>query len=256
MKRKARHMKVRKIRKKSRKVWLVAVAIVLAIAAGCAVYVNDYYRALPEALAVLEQAPESVTVFEEKNEQIVFMPEEVKAGLIFYPGGKVQYEAYAPLMAELAEQGILCVLLHMPGNLAVLNMNAADGILGEYPDVEEWYIGGHSLGGSMAASYIDKHAEELDGLVLLAAYSTADLTGDGVKVISVFGSEDKVLNEEKYKEYRGNLPEDFYEEIIEGGNHAYFGMYGMQEGDGDAGITVEEQIQYTANTIIGQILVN
>lgn len=243
-------MKKSKAEKKSRRVWLIAVVIILAMVVGCAVYINDYYRALPEALAVLEQAPESVTILEEENKQIVFMPEEVEAGLIFYPGGKVQYEAYAPLMAELAEQGALCVLMHMPGNLAVLDMNAADGILEKHPEVEAWYIGGHSLGGSMAASYIDKHAEDFDGLILLAAYSTADLKDDDLKVISIYGSEDKVLNAEKYEEYRDNLPEDFTEVIIDGGNHAGFGTYGTQEGDGVAAISNAEQIEQTADVIV------
>ncbi|MBP3544180.1 MAG: alpha/beta hydrolase, partial [Lachnospiraceae bacterium] len=144
-------------------------------------------------------------------------------------------------------------LLHMPGNLAVLDMNAADGILQEYPEIEEWYIGGHSLGGSMAASYIDKHADEFEGLVLLAAYSTADLTDDDLKVISIYGSEDKVLNLEKYEEYRENLPENLGEVIIQGGNHAQFGIYGAQEGDGAAVISNAEQIERTAGVIVEQV---
>lgn len=246
-------MKKSKAGRKGGGVRLIIGVIMLAMAAGCAVYINDYYQALPEAMAVMEQAPEGVTILKEENKQIVFMPEEVAAGLIFYPGGKVQYEAYAPLMAELAEQGILCVLLHMPGNLAVLDMNAADGIVAQYPEVETWYIGGHSLGGSMAASYIDKHADEFEGLVLLAAYSTADLTDDDLEIIAIYGTEDQVLNAEKYEEYRGNLPEDFHEEIIEGGNHAYFGTYGHQEGDGEARITNAEQIQYTVDVLVEQM---
>lgn len=246
-------MKKSKSGKKNSRIWLVIGVVVLVMTAGCIVYINDYYHALPEALAVLEQAPEGIAISEVKNKQIVFAPENAQAGLIFYPGGKVQYEAYVPLMTELAEDGFLCVLLHMPGNLAVLDMNAADGILQEYPEIEEWYIGGHSLGGSMAASYIDKHADEFEGLVLLAAYSTADLTDDDLKVISIYGSEDKVLNLEKYEEYRENLPENLGEVIIQGGNHAQFGIYGAQEGDGAAVISNAEQIERTAGVIVEQV---
>ena len=122
--------------------------------------------------------------------------------------------------------------------------------------MEEWYIGGHSLGGSMAASYLDAHAEVLNGLVLLASYSTADLTDDHVEVISVYGSEDGVLNGEKYKQYRGNLPDDAWEVVIEGGNHAGFGVYGVQEGDGEALISGEEQLRQTAEVILEFILEN
>ena len=106
---------------------------------------------------------------------LVFLPEDPKRGLIFYPGGKVEETAYAPLMREAAENGTLCVLLKMPLRLAVLDVNAADGIQTAYPVVKNWYISGHSLGGSMAASYAAKHTETFQGLILLAAYSTEDL---------------------------------------------------------------------------------
>ena len=245
-------MKKSKSGKKNSRIWLVIGVVVLVMTAGCAIYINDYYHALPEALAVLEQAPEGVTISEVENKHIVFEPENAEAGLIFYPGGKVQYEAYAPLMAKLAEKGFLCILLHMPGNLAVLDMNAADGIPEEYPEVETWYIGGHSLGGSMAASYLDKHVEDFAGLVLLAAYSTADLTEDDLEAISIYGTEDQVLNAEKYDEYYVNLPVDLVEVIIDGGNHAQFGTYGFQEGDGEAKISSEAQIEQTVDVIVKQ----
>lgn len=168
---------------------------------------------------------------------------------MLYPGGKVEYTAYAPLMLALAERDVLCVLIPMPCNLAVLHPNAAEGIPEQFPEIENWYIGGHSLGGSMAASYGVKHSEELGGLVLLAAYSTADLTDSGLDVLSMYGSEDGVLNMEKYESYRGNLPETTVEIVIPGGNHALFGSYGAQDGDGEASISPAEQIQYVAERI-------
>lgn len=241
-------------RKSHKKHWFLGGMIILSIVAGCIFYINDYYRALPEALAVVAEPAEGIIVTEEKNDRIIFEPEDAKAGLIFYPGGKVQYEAYAPLMEALAERGIQCVLLHMPANLAVLDMNVAEGITEEYPDIENWYIGGHSLGGSMAASYVADHTEEFEGLILLASYSTAVLQDSGLDVVSIYGSEDEVLNLEKYDKYCINLPKDFHEEVIEGGNHAYFGMYGNQEGDGAAIVTNEEQIQSTVDIIVERII--
>ena len=121
---------------------------------------------------------------------------------------------YAPLLHDLAEDGILCVLVKMPCNLAVLDMNAADSIPERFSEVTDWYIGGHSLGGAMAASYAAKHTDELDGLVLLAAYSTADLTDSGLRVYAAYGSEDGVLNREKYEADRTNLPQDTTETVI------------------------------------------
>ena len=222
---------------------LVAVLLVV----GCALYVGDYYSAEVTAAAAMAG---SETVSVEKTEKMtVFSPENPTAGFLFYPGGKVEYTAYAPLMLALAERDVLCVLIPMPCNLAVLNPNAAEGIPELYPEIESWYIGGHSLGGSMAASYGAKHPEKLQGLILLAAYSTADLTDSGLDVLSIYGSEDGVLNMEKYESNRGNLPEATVEIVIPGGNHARFGGYGPQDGDGKAGISASEQVQYTAGAI-------
>lgn len=153
-------------------------------------------------------------------------------------------------MQACAEQGILCVLVEMPFRLAVLDMNAADGIQEQYPEIEDWYIGGHSLGGSMAASYLADHAEEYKGLILLGSYSTVDLSKTDLDVLSIYGSEDKVLNREKYDANKSNLPDDFRERVIDGGCHAYFGMYGAQDGDGTPTISNEEQITLTADVIL------
>lgn len=170
-------------------------------------------------------------------------------GLIFYPGGKVEYEAYAPLMQAIAQKGILCVLVHMTGNLAVLDMNAADGIQKEFPDIQSWYIGGHSLGGAMVASYVSKHTNEYKGLVLLGAYSPKDLSKSGLKVICLYGTNDQILDKKSYNANIKNLPENFVEDVIAGGCHGYFGDYGHQKGDGKATISVEEQTAYTADKI-------
>ena len=237
--------------KRKRKIFIITVSIALALAmivGACAIYLGDYYRADYEAIGAF--LPQGTTFKEDSDGTIVFEPEGATKGLIFYPGGKVEYRAYVPLMQACAEKGILCVLVEMPFNLAVLDVNAADGIQREYPEIEDWYIGGHSLGGSMAASYLAGHTEDYEGLILLGSYSTADLSDTDLEVLSVFGSEDQVMNREKYDENKSNLPTDFTETVIEGGCHAYFGMYGAQEGDGTPTITNEEQIRITVENIV------
>lgn len=102
----------------------------------------------------------------------------------------------------------------------------------------------------MAASYLSKHVDDYEGLILLGAYSTADLSDTELRVLSLYGSEDLILNKEKYKENRLNLPLSFVEIAIEGGCHSYFGMYGAQEGDGVPEITVEEQLRITVEEIV------
>ena len=238
-----------KQKKKSfpRRVFLCLLVVLLAACIAFGVYVSDYYHADPAAEDALV-SDDTVTVAEQ-DRCWIFAPESPTAGLIFYPGGKVENTAYAPLLHDLAEDGILCVLVKMPCNLAVLDMNAADGIPERFPEVTSWYIGGHSLGGAMAASYASKHADKLDGLVLLAAYSTADLTDSGLRVYSTYGSEDGVLNREKYEADRANLPQDTSETVIDGGCHAGFGSYGAQKGDGTPVISAEEQQQQTADAL-------
>lgn len=243
---------------KRRRIWTVlgvVFAILLMLCIGFAVYVGDYYHA--DEASVQAMAPaDGLSISKTGKDTIVFAPSDPKAGLIFYPGGKVEYTAYALLMRACAEQGILCVLVKMPCNLAVLDVNAADGIAGQYPEINTWYIGGHSLGGAMAATYAANHSSELDGLILLAAYSTSDLKDAGLKVLSVYGTEDTVLDLEKYEEYRGNFPIGTSEFIIDGGCHAGFACYGPQDGDGSPTVTSEEQIALTAKEIIAVMLEN
>ena len=241
--------------KNKRKILIISISIVAALAiifGACAIYLGDYYRADEGAIAVF--APEdNVTVSTLDGGNVVFEPQNAKVGLIFYPGGKVEANAYQPLMAELACEGVLCVLVEMPFNLAVFDINAADGIQEQYPEIEDWYIGGHSLGGSMAASYLADHVDEYEGLILLGSYSTADLSNTDLDVLSIYGSEDKVLNREKYDENKSNLPDGFCEVVIDGGCHAYFGMYGAQDGDGTPTISNHEQIGLTVEHIINAV---
>lgn len=248
-------MKFFKTRKKVTKVISLIGILAVGVVIACAVYLGDYYHADVECIEAFT-VENSVEMQIGENGDITFVPEEATTGFIFYPGGKVEYTAYVPLMEELASEGILCVLVEMPFNLAVLDSNAAEGITDQYSEIEDWYIGGHSLGGSMAASYLSGCVEDFEGLILLGAYSTADLSGTDVSVLSVYGSEDLVMNREKYDENKTNLPEDFEEVIIEGGCHAYFGMYGSQDGDGTPSITNEEQIRMTEDAITTFIRMN
>lgn len=233
-----------------RRVLLGILAVLLLIGIACFIYIKNYYHADQAAIDEY-RVKTGYTIPTEtlENGYKVYAPEGATTGLIFYPGGKVEYTSYAPLMETCASYGILCILVEMPANLAVLDKNAADGLQEQYPDITSWYIGGHSLGGSMAASYVADHIETFDGLVLLGAYSTEDLTDTGLSVLSLYGSEDQVLNRKKYEEYKSNLPTDYQEVIIEGGCHAGFGMYGTQKGDGTPTITNEEQIKQTAEQI-------
>lgn len=212
---------------------LICAALVLALCAGAFfIYVGDYYRADTAAIGAYTVSVEAA--------------DHSDIGFIFYPGGKVEAGAYSAIIENLNARGFSAYLVPMPFNLAFFGINKADGIISAHPEVGHWYIGGHSLGG-VAASIYASGSERIEGVVLLGSYSTKDLSDK--RVLSVYGSEDGVLNRKAYGENKINLPADFEEVVIEGGCHAGFGMYGAQSGDGTPGISSAEQIDTTAELI-------
>ena len=234
--------------KKSRPL-IITVCSVVVLALVFVIYIATYYRADVAAINAYGESyfEDDTIVYMEDNGNIVVAPSDAKAGFIFYPGGKVEHTSYLPLMIALANRGILSVIVEMPCNLAVFDINAADGIADSFPEIENWYIGGHSLGGAMAAKYLAKNTDKLDGIVLLASYSTELL--ENTRALTLYGDLDKVMNYNKLEKYILNLPIGSDETQIVGGNHAYFGMYGEQRGDGKAQISAIEQIDLAARCI-------
>lgn len=219
-----------KRRKRVRVIMIVLAALLVVLFGGFYIYTLDYYRADDYAVQVLS----SGTNIETAENTIVIRPDKVmdkNIGLIFYPGGKVEATAYVPFLEKLSQEGITCVLVKMPFNLAVFNVNAAEKVYDEFPDIQTWVLAGHSLGGAMASSYAGSHTERLVGLILLGAYPVNDAT---IPTIAIYGSEDIKLDVSKLEGTENKLE-------IAGGNHAYFGNYGEQEGDGTATITREAQ---------------
>ena len=215
--------------KKWLKITLISLACLLLIAgAGFFLYVSDYYHADELAVATM---PGSTT--ETVGKLTILSPStSTDTGFIFYPGGKVEHTAYLPLLEQLRQQGITCVLVEMPFHLAVFDPAAADKVMDTLPDIQNWYMGGHSLGGAMASDYASGHPDKVQGLVLLGAYLYGDFPAE--RSLTLYGSEDRVLDRSKIT-YTENVIE------IEGGNHAQFGNYGPQKGDGTATITAQEQ---------------
>ena len=174
------------------------------------------------------------------------------AALVFYPGGKVDSEAYAPLMKKLAAGGVDCFLLRLPFRLAVLDMNAADRVVSGY-DYKYLLVGGHSLGGVAAAAYSDSHADKICGSVLLASYPSGKMSENAPPVLSVYGTRDGVMDPDKFREAQPYLPPFSVTEQISGGNHAGFGDYGAQDGDNEATITADKQQEQTAALVFSWV---
>lgn len=237
-------------KKKGRKIAAAVMGLILIVMLSAFFYVKDYYHS-DERVKKYLQGNEQVAVSEIADGLFVDGPGE-EAAVVFYPGAKVEYTAYLPLFYGLAEQGVDCLLIKMPCNLAILGQNKAGDIMETY-EYKHWYLAGHSLGGAMAASYAAGHAESFDGLILLAAYPTRDLKGEQLSVLSVYGSEDGVLNMEKLEEGRLLMPAGYTELCMEGGNHAGFGNYGKQKGDGEAKISSEKQQKQTIEAVMQMI---
>lgn len=235
---------------KSRKIIISVLAAAAALCIAMAVYLCDYYSS---EYTVEQIAASNAEIKYDENSSGTFIDgagtEDI---LIFYPGGKVEYTSYLPLLTEFAEKGIDCYLLKMPGNLAVFSPNAADKVI-ENIDAENIYVGGHSLGGAMAASYAAHNTDSLKGLLLLGAYPTEEISGEDFTVVSIYGSKDTIVNRDKIKDGRKLIMCDYNEYVIDGGNHAWFGAYGVQDGDGEAEITQEEQWSVTCSEFLKAI---
>lgn len=234
------------MKKRTKIIVAILVAVIAALGIAMGIYANDYYRAVDVDEYITSN--DTVTVSQIDEGYFFDGPGEDKA-LIFYPGAKVEDTAYAPMMKSLAEQGVDCFLIKMPMKLAILGANKANNIRAKYK-YDNYYLAGHSLGGAMAANYASEHLNDYSGLFLLAAYPTKDLTVAQFPVVFIYGDNDKVLNREKLEVGFTLVTNDYQKVEIAGGNHAQFGSYGVQDGDGSATITPEEQWKITVDTIL------
>ncbi len=224
-------------------IFLVAVA---GLALGTAYSLAASYEPSETALdALVSDSFVSVTT---GNRLIVFAPVGTtpETGLIFYPGGLVDFRAYAPVLRRIASQGYSVFTPAMPLNLAFLDSNAADKIISEHPEIMHWVIGGHSLGGVAAASYTEQ-STVIEGVIFWASYPQgAGLRDRSIKALSIYGTHDGLISSDQINRSRDNLPAETLYIAIEGGNHAQFGSYGLQNGDNISSISPEMQFDRIA----------
>lgn len=232
---------------------LIITALVVIVLLAISYFISHLFYHADETILIALESKSNIEVTETSN-YYAFKPTATEAttGFILYPGALVDADAYAPLMAQLAEGSTTSFIAKMPFDLAIFKEDAATSIIEAYPTIQNWYIGGHSLGGVMAASYASKHPDLIKGVAFLASYPNKSLKDQDFKVLSLYGSNDQVLNMTTYEKAQSLLPTDtthFTEIIIPGGNHANFGNYGPQSGDGTATISQYKQQQITATAI-------
>lgn len=218
-----------------RTVLLVLVALLALAVVAFVVWASLARPAEPAALqAVIDDAEVEVTL----GAVVELRPAGVEPsrGVVFYPGARVHREAYVASWAPIvAATDTLVLIPRMPLNLAFFGRSRADGLIADTPGIDEWWVGGHSLGGAMAASWLgDQEPGALDGLTLWASFSTAGAgleDRDELSVLSVSGSRDGLATPQDIDERRDLLPEDARMVEVEGMNHAQFGAYGPQARD-------------------------
>ncbi len=208
------------------------------------------------------------TLIETKDALILSSSDSPIETLIFYPGGLVDPHSYLKWQDELITKrnSLQVVTVKMPSNLAVFGIQKGQHVLEAYPEMTSWYVAGHSLGGAMATNFVEQNASKIDGLIYLAAYPGDDrLKSTSIPVFSISASEDGLTTPEKISErfsylptpYHMNSTDDFPEDLrnntlyfeIQGGNHAQFGNYGIQNNDGKATISTDEQQEITVELI-------
>jgi pimeloyl-ACP methyl ester carboxylesterase len=222
--------------------WIAVILLagLTIVSTAFVIWANDAYPAGDVALQALN-SDSQVTVT--KGDYITFQPSNLQpeTGFIFYPGGRVDYRAYAPVLRMIAENGYLVALVYAPLNMAFFDVNAAAQVQAEHPEIRSWAVGGHSLGGAMASVFAKDHLTQLDGVIFFASYPADDsLKNANLKVLSIYGTND-MAGMETFEEKKSLLPADTKYVVIQGGNHAQFGSYGPQEGDNPATISAEEQ---------------
>lgn len=190
---------------------------------------------------------------QQENDWLVFTPtEQTKTGVIIYPGAKVEPEAYSYYAQQLAESGYTIIIPNMNFNFAIFDINEAESIMKQFTDIEQWVIGGHSLGGVAAASFAYDHLSSISGLILLASYPSDanDFSHTDLPILSLYAQYDQLTTVETINETKQLLSSEATLSEVTGGNHAQFGMYGKQDGDGEATISVKEQQQFIAKETI------
>lgn len=236
-----------------RKIWkvLLGVLIVIALIAGWGAWkIFTPYQPDETAAAALAEVADAVKVNEQEH-WVGFEPvKRSGTGVILYPGALVKPESYAPLARRLAEKGHHVIIAKMPLNLALISPDLANEVLKAYPK-EAFVIGGHSLGGVMAARYAAAHPDQVKGVFFLASYpdNKGNLKDKNLPVISLLGSDDGVVKMENVQSGRTYLPTNTLYFTVEGGNHAQFGSYGVQKGDNLAKISAAEQWNQTVTAL-------
>lgn len=225
----------------------IVLIFVILLTLYCLFHVNHAEKSLSEYKSKYKDVS-----IEEAEDNLIIISNKEKvsdSALVFYPGALVEYTAYIPLLAQVAESGSCVYLTKMPLNMAIFDVDRAEDIMEDNRDVNSWYIGGHSMGAAMALKEIKENPDLFCGIISLGASTKYDISGTEIRMLSVYGSNDTIVGS-SYEEYESNNSSKTTAFCLDGGNHAQFGDYGKQLGDSDATISADEQRSITADLIV------
>lgn len=235
--------------------WIIRGLLIAALALGAFYAYDNFvspYRSTPDVVGSMLTDDDVIV---STTPRLTFRPadQEPTVGVIFYTGARVDPDAYAPIARQVADEGYFVVVVKHPFNFAVLGVSAASDVLVEYPEISSWIMAGHSMGGAMAAEFAERN-QRISGLILLASYpdASSNLAFRNLNTLVVYGSEDGLVSPAEIEQNSADvLPKTTELMLIPGGNHAQFGNYGPQIGDGLASITRNDQQAACIKAILG-----
>jgi hypothetical protein len=222
---------------------IVLVSLMLLLVGGMVIWsITGTYPAGETAIKALE-SDALVSVSTDRWIEFRNQSKDSKTGIIFYPGGLVEPEAYAPVLRTLAEEGYFIVITPMPLNLAIFNSNEANKVMQAYPEIDRWVVAGHSLGGATAGIYAAANLDKIDGVFFWDSYPPqgSDLSESSIPALSIFGTRNSFPNTDNFDSQRPLHPANTRFVPIEGASHAQFGDYGPQAGDVEPQMSMEAQ---------------
>ncbi|TWT24707.1 alpha/beta hydrolase [Planomicrobium sp. CPCC 101110] len=226
---------------------ILQVLVLLSVLSASAFFIYAQFQYSPSGV-LKEQV--NMKEIETGEEGLLFRPGTANGkGVIFYQGAKVQEEAYAYLAEKLSEQGFLVVVPQMPLNFGIFGVDKADAAISSHPEIDQWFIGGHSLGGVAASMYAQKHQGKMAGLYFLGSYPASDFSEGSLPMLSIYAENDGLATIADIKENRALFSQESTFIEIRGGNHAQFGLYGKQKGDNAADIAPIDQQNQVAEAL-------
>lgn len=241
---------MRKTVKTSLRILALLAAVFLLLLLGYTAFTLSRTREAAHTLDEYQALYTDIQILQDPDGSVTLLPPESEAcgtGIIFYQGMTVAPLAYVPLTAELTQAGYSVFIPRLPCNTAMLRLNVADSVMEQHPEIEDWYVAGHSMGGRCASMYASTNAARLRGVISVSSAVDQRLAATKLPLLLVYGDLDSVMGALPAPDA---LPEDTTVCSIAGANHAQFGDYGTQPMDSEAAIPAQEQQEQGASKIL------